>query len=184
VGHLPRPASTQSRDRSQSPRSGRPADPRTGLIVSHQGWGMTQAVQLWWRQRTPRWTTLMWWKTISPGPHHVPDHRSWEDLFCTLNQLNKAWHVWPGSNDFMVHHPMPSSGAGGGTGGSVDSATGVVRVSAVSKAASRQRARMIWCYRAVLPFWLFSNTSSWVAGFRSESATQPRGRHCCVGDSR
>ena len=27
-------------------------------------------------------------------------------------------HVWPGSNDFMVHHPMPSSGASGGTGGS------------------------------------------------------------------
>src|SRR4029077_17305962 len=43
-GHLPRPASTQSRDRSQSPRSGRPADPRTCLIVSHQGWDMTQAV--------------------------------------------------------------------------------------------------------------------------------------------
>jgi len=21
-------------------------------------------------------------------------------MFCTLNQLNKVWHVWPGSNDF------------------------------------------------------------------------------------
>jgi hypothetical protein len=29
--------------------------------------------------------------------------------------MNEAWHVWPGSNNFMVHHPMPSSGAGGGT---------------------------------------------------------------------
>jgi ABC-type sugar transport system substrate-binding protein len=25
--------------------------------------------------------------------YHVPDHRSWQDLFCTLNQLNKVWHV-------------------------------------------------------------------------------------------
>ena len=21
-------------------------------------------------------------------------------MFCALNQLNKVWHVWPGSNDF------------------------------------------------------------------------------------
>ena len=28
-------------------------------------------------------------------------YRSWQDLFCTLNQLNKVWHEWPGSNDFM-----------------------------------------------------------------------------------
>src|SRR6516225_627116 len=50
----------------------RPADPRTGLIVSHQGWDMTQAVSGCGggglRDRTPRWTTLMWRKTISPGP--------------------------------------------------------------------------------------------------------------------
>jgi hypothetical protein len=32
--------------------------------------------------------------------YHVPDRRSWQDLFCTPNQLNKVWHVWPGSNDF------------------------------------------------------------------------------------
>ena len=39
--------------------------------------------------------------TLSLQDHyHVPDHRSWYDLFCTLNQLNKVWHVWPGSNDF------------------------------------------------------------------------------------
>ena len=25
-------------------------------------------------------------------PYHVPDY-SWQDLFCTLNPLNKAWHV-------------------------------------------------------------------------------------------
>jgi hypothetical protein len=41
-------------------------------IVSHQGWDMTQAVSGCGggssRDRTPRWTTLMWRKTISPGP--------------------------------------------------------------------------------------------------------------------
>ena len=50
----------------------RPADPPTGLIVSHQGWDPTQAVSGCAggssRDRTPRWTTLMWRKTISPGP--------------------------------------------------------------------------------------------------------------------
>ena len=33
------------------------------------------------------------------APYHVPDHRSWWDLFseptCSLNQLDKVWHVWP-----------------------------------------------------------------------------------------
>ena len=61
-----------SRGIALSPRSARPADPRTGLIVSHQGWDTTQAVSgcgggsSW--DRTPRWTTLMWRKTISSGP--------------------------------------------------------------------------------------------------------------------
>ena len=57
------------------------------------------------RDRTPRWTTLMWRKTISPAPLPCIGLSELVDLFCTLNQLNKVWH-----------HPMPSSGAGGGTG--------------------------------------------------------------------
>jgi len=33
----------------------------------------------------------------------VTGSRSWRLvlLFCTLNQLNKVWHLWPGSNDFI-----------------------------------------------------------------------------------
>ena len=52
-----------SRGIALSPRSARPADPRTGLIVSHQRWDTTQAVSgcgggsSW--DRTPRWTTLI-----------------------------------------------------------------------------------------------------------------------------
>ena len=42
-------------------------------------------------------------------PYHVPDHLSWQDLFYTLNQLNKVRHVWPEAI-------LLSSGAGGGTG--------------------------------------------------------------------
>ena len=41
------------------------------------------------------------WKLFLQDFYHVPDHRSWQDLFCTPNQLNKVWHVWSGSNDFM-----------------------------------------------------------------------------------
>src|SRR4249920_2114867 len=37
-----------------------------------------------------RLTRLMWRKLSRQDHYHVPDHRSWYDLFCTLNQLNKG----------------------------------------------------------------------------------------------
>ena len=50
---------SQSSDHSLSPPSARPADPPTGLIVSHQGMGHDPGgFRLWWRQLTGSDTTL------------------------------------------------------------------------------------------------------------------------------
>jgi hypothetical protein len=38
-------------------------------------------------------------------PYHVLNHRSWQDLFYILNQLNKVRHVRPTSNRLMAPQP-------------------------------------------------------------------------------
>ena len=124
VGHPPRPASTQSRDRSLSPPSARPADPPTGLIVSHQGWDMTQAF--------PAVVAAAHGIGRHAGQRSCGGRLSRQDpTMCRIIAVGRIV-LYPeptgirlgmcgqGAMTSWVHHPMPSSGAGGGTVGHLE----------------------------------------------------------------
>ena len=123
---------SQSSDRSLSPRSARPADPPTDLSVSHQGWDMTKAASGCGggssRDRTPRWTTLMWRKTISPGPLPCtgssqlvglvlyPEPTDQCDQVVLVVELGEASTLSALSGRKAMRSDNFKSGAGGGTG--------------------------------------------------------------------